>query len=115
MAKTRKSNKRNRKTRRGGDCKLQTNTMFGGNKLVGTELVGGSKRLNGSNYVGGNNRLSGSELVGGSTKLNGSIYGGYKKRRRRVKRGGSSVSVGDLFGANTSIVKMVNNAFGTKV
>ncbi len=143
MPKTRKSNKRNRKTRRGGDCKLHTNTMFGGNKrlnnnlelmggsnkLVGTELVGGNKHLNGSIYggskrrvkrggysVGDDEKLDNSlELVGGNKHLNGSIYGGSKKRRKRVKRGGSSVSVGDIFGLNAPITKMFNTAFGTSV
>jgi hypothetical protein len=134
MPKTRKSNKRNRKTRRGGNCKLNTNTMFGGNKRMNNNLelmggsnklnvdsfIGGSNKLNVDSFIGGANKLVGSELVdcsnkliGGNKHLNGSIYGGSKKRRKRVKRGGSSV--GNLFGASGPITETFNKIFGTRV
>ena len=130
MTKTRKSNKRNRKTRRGG--KLNTNTFIGGNKRMNYNslgLVGGCNKLNGSEYVGGSNKLKGGSnklsddelgnsnvdsFIGGCNKLVGSeLKGGSKKRRKRVKRGGSSM--GTFLGGTGPIVNTFNKLFGTNV
>ena len=125
MTKTRKSNKRNRKTRRGGNCKLNTNTLVGGNKRMNYNsfgLVGGNK-LVGSELKGGSNKLDDDELndstlnsdsfIGGSKLVGSELKGGSKKRRKRVKRGGSSV--GTFLGGTGPIVNTFNKLFGTNV
>ncbi len=85
MPKTRQN--KTRKTRRGG-YKLNTNTLIGGHKLNTNTLIGG-------------NKLNIDTLIGGS-----------KRRRKTVKRGGSSL--GGMFGGMDSITGTINSYFGTK-
>jgi hypothetical protein len=96
MPKTRQN--KTRKTRRGGQ-KLNTNTLIGGQKLNTNTLIGGNK-LNTNTLIGGN-------------KLNiDTFIGGSKRRRKTVKRGGSSL--GGIFGGMDSITGTINSYFGTK-
>jgi hypothetical protein len=105
MTKPRKS-KRNRKTRRGGNgCKLNIETPFEGKQMGGglhfSELE--------PKLIGG--KLEGYSLNAEEPKL----IGGYKKRRRtvkRVRRGGSSL--GGMFGGMTTITDTINSLFDTK-